>query len=58
MYVRANQCHRAGFLLRIISGVGAKFIVMQISLVMLLFSDENSGRGKLPQGGALPCPST
>ena len=50
-----------GFLLGIFSG-GAKSIVMQISFVMLLFSDQISGRGKsfrgggkLPQGGA-PCP--
>ena len=40
---------------------GAKSTVMQISFVMLLFSDQISGRGKvsrggkLPQGGA-PCP--
>ena len=32
----------------------AKFIVMQISFIMLiflLFSDQISGKGKLPQGG-------
>ena len=27
---------------------------MQISFVMLLFSDQISGRGKLPQGGGCP----
>ena len=52
---------KAGFLLGIFFR-GAKSIVMQISSVMLLFSDQISGRGKsfqggkLPQGGA-PCPS-
>ena len=38
-------------------GGGAKSIVMQISFVMLLFSDQISGRGKSFQvGGAAPCP--
>ena len=32
----------------------AKSIVMQISFVMLLFSDQLSGRGKSFQGGKLP----
>ena len=45
---------KPGFLLGIFSR-GAKSIVMQSSFVMLLFSDQISGRGKLPQGGA-PCP--
>ena len=45
----------AGFLLGIFFGA-AKSIVLQISFVMLLFSDQISGRGKsfqggLPQGG-------
>ena len=39
-----------GFLLGIFSGE-AKSIVMQISFVMLLFSDQISGRGKSFQGG-------
>ena len=46
--------HTPGFLLGIFSR-GAKSIVMQISFVMLLFSDQISGRGKTFQGGA-PCP--
>ena len=37
-------------------GGGAKSIVMQISFVMLLFLDQISGGGKLPQGGAPPAP--
>ena len=36
------------------SGGGAKSIVMQICFVMLLFSDQISGRGKSFQGGR-PC---
>ena len=40
----------AGFLLGIFSG-GAKSIVMQISFVMLLFSNQISGRSKSFQGG-------
>ena len=39
-----------GFLLGIFSG-GAESIVMQISFVMLLFSDQISGRGKSFLGG-------
>ena len=42
----------AGFLLGIFSGGGgAKSIAMQSSFVMLLFSDQNSARGKSFQGG-------
>ena len=41
------------FFLEFFSG-GEKSIVMQISSVMLLFSDQNSGRGKSFQGGKLP----
>ena len=52
---------QSAFLPGIFSGGGAKSIVMQMSFVKLLFSDQISGRGKsfqggkLPQGGA-PCP--
>ena len=51
---------KTGFLLGILFG-GAKSIVMQISFVMLLFLDQNSGRGKSFQGGqtasgGTPCP--
>ena len=44
----------SGFLLRISfqGGRGAKSIVMQIPFVMLLFSDQISGRGKNFQRGA------
>ena len=52
----ANICQgKSGFLLGIFSG-GAKSNVMQISIVMLLFSvsDQISGRGKSFQGGKLP----
>ena len=35
-------------------GGGVKSIVMQISIVMLLFSDQISGRGKTFQGSKLP----
>ena len=35
---------------------GAKSIVMQISIVILLFSDQVSGRDKSFQGGAPPSP--
>ena len=50
-----------GFLLGIFSG-GAKSIVMQISIVILLFLDQISGRGESFQGGqtasggGAPCP--
>ena len=44
---------KPGFLLGIFSG-GAKSIVMQISIVILLFSDQISGRGKSFQGGKRP----
>ena len=44
------QTNEPGFLPGIFSG-GAKSIVMQISFVMLLFSDQISGRGKSFQGG-------
>ena len=37
-------------------GGGAKSIVMQISIVILLFSDQISGRGKSFQRGAPPLP--
>ena len=43
--------HVVGFLLGIFS---AESIVVQISIVMLLFSDQISGRGKSFQGGKLP----
>ena len=43
-------CHVSGFLLGIFSGGGAKSIVMQISFVLLLFSNQISGRGKGFQG--------
>ena len=43
---------RSGFLLGIFSR--GKSIVMQISFVMLLFSDQILGRGKSFQGGKLP----
>ena len=52
----------SGFLLRIFFRGGAKSIVMQISVVMLLLSNQISGRGKsfhggkLPQGGRPPSP--
>ena len=45
-----NAFPEAGFLLGIFSG-GAKSIVMQISIVILLFSDQISGRGKSFQRG-------
>ena len=41
----------SGFLLGTFSGGGAKSIVMQISFVTLLFSDQILGRGKSFQGG-------
>ena len=56
-----NVTDETGFLLGIFFR-GGKFIVMQISFVVLLFSDQISGRGKrfqggkLPQGGRLPVP--
>ena len=44
----------AGFLLGIFfGGGGTKSIVMQISIVMLLFSDQISGRAKVFRGGKL-----
>ena len=36
-------------------GGGAKSIVMQISIVILLFSDQISGRGKFSRGGGANC---
>ena len=42
---------KAGFHPGIFSGGGAKSIVMQVSFVMLLFSDQISGRGKVSGGG-------
>ena len=44
--------HPTGFLPGIFSRGGAKSIVMQISFVMLLFSDQISQRGKVSEGGA------
>ena len=45
----------SGFLLGIFfKGGGAKSIVVQISFVMLLFSDQISGRGKSFQWAAPP----
>ena len=41
---------KPGFLLGIFSGGGAKSIVMQVSIVILLFSDQISGRGESFQG--------
>ena len=58
--VTAKKYPGTGFLLGIFFR-GAKSIVMQISFVMLLFSDQISGRGKSFQGanclrGAPPSP--
>ena len=51
--IKIHQVSYSGFLLDIFSG-GAKSIVMQISIVILLFSDQISGRGKSFQGSKLP----
>ena len=48
--LKAEVCFLSGFLLGIFSG-GAKSIVMQISIVILLFSDQISRKGKSFQGG-------
>ena len=53
-----TQCFNTGFLLGIFfRGGGQKFIVMQISFVILLFSDQISGRSKSFQGGKLAPPA-
>ena len=51
--LKIHQVSYSGFLLGIFFR-GAKSIVMQISIVILLFSDQISGRGKSFQGGT-PC---
>ena len=49
-----RPCNLAFFLEFFSWGGGAESIVMQISSVMLLFSDQISGRSKNFQGGKLP----
>ena len=59
LYIKGKLVSYPGFLLGIFSGGGgggAKSIVMQISIVILLFSDQISGRGESFQGGR-PCPT-
>ena len=51
--IKIHQVLYSGFLLGIFFR-GAKSIVMQISIVILLFSDQILGRGKSFQGGKLP----
>ena len=59
LYIKGKLVSYPGFLLGTFSR--GESIVMQISIVILLFSDQNSGRGesfrgvKLPQGAPL-CP--
>ena len=48
--IKIHQVSYSGFLLGIFFR-GTKSIVMQISIVILLFSDQISGRGKSFQGG-------
>ena len=55
-WIRKPLDTKTGFLPGIFSG-GAKYILMQISFVMLiflLFSDEISGEAKVCEGGKLP----
>ena len=51
--IKIHQVSYSGFLLEIFFR-GAKSIVLQISIVILSFSDQISEKGKSFQGGKLP----